>query len=215
MAFSRKFLTALGVEADKIEEIITAHTEVTSALKAQIEDTKADTEELTKVKEQLEQAKKNLKETKDQLTAAEKDRDKYKGESETATADLEKLRNETATKETAAKRDSNLKSKLKELKYSEDAIDDILDSRKDYASRIEFDDKGNASNIDDVIKAIQSDKPKLTPIVETRGTNPATPPANTGGKVAMTKDDIMKIQNTAERQKKIAENPELFGIAKT
>ena len=34
MALTRKFLEALGIEQAKIDEIISAHTEVTDALKA-------------------------------------------------------------------------------------------------------------------------------------------------------------------------------------
>ena len=36
MAFTRKFLTSLGIDEDKIETIMTAHIEVTDALKAEI-----------------------------------------------------------------------------------------------------------------------------------------------------------------------------------
>ena len=35
MALTRKFLTALGIEADKVDEIINAHAETVDALKAE------------------------------------------------------------------------------------------------------------------------------------------------------------------------------------
>ena len=44
------------------------------------------------------------------------------------------------------------------------------------------------------------------------GAKTETPPANTGGAQAKSKEEIMKIENTADRQKAIAENHELFGI---
>ena len=43
------------------------------------------------------------------------------------------------------------------------------------------------------------------------GHSGTTPPPGNGGKT-LTKDDIMKIKDTQERQKAIAENPALFGL---
>ena len=65
MSFTRKFLSALGIEPDKIDEIMNAHIEVTDGLKSDIANLKAENEtlkmkadELTEVQEQLEQAQK-------------------------------------------------------------------------------------------------------------------------------------------------------------
>lgn len=44
------------------------------------------------------------------------------------------------------------------------------------------------------------------------GVDSANPPSNNGGKSTMTKKEIMEIKDTAERQKAIAENHELFGF---
>ena len=44
MALSRRFLAALGIESDKVEEIITAHAETVDALKAERDEFKADAE---------------------------------------------------------------------------------------------------------------------------------------------------------------------------
>ena len=45
---------------------------------------------------------------------------------------------------------------------------------------------------------------------ETKGANPATPPAHSGSG-AKTKDEIMAIKDRSERRAAIAENLELFG----
>jgi DNA repair exonuclease SbcCD ATPase subunit len=212
MAFTRKYLAALGIEPDKVDEIITAHSEVVEGLKSEISKLKTNDEELSKVKEQLTQAKNSLKETTEKLTAAEKERDDYKSKSETSAAEFEKLKTETAAKETAAKRETALRNELKAKKYSDEAVSIIFDSKKDYAGRIEFGEDGNATNIADILDEIEAGYPQYKPKTSTSGANPATPPANGGGKPAITKDEIMAIKNTAERQKKIAENPDLFGI---
>ena len=55
MALTRKFLAALGIEAEKVDEIITAHAETVDALKAERDEYKANAEayagEQKKVKE--------------------------------------------------------------------------------------------------------------------------------------------------------------------
>ena len=46
MALTRKFLKALGIEDEKVDEIISAHTETVDALKAERDGYKADAEKL-------------------------------------------------------------------------------------------------------------------------------------------------------------------------
>ena len=46
MAFTRKMLKALGIEEDKIDQIMDAHVEVVDALKADRDTYKADAEKL-------------------------------------------------------------------------------------------------------------------------------------------------------------------------
>ena len=210
MAFTRKYLAGLGIEADKVDAIIEAHAEVVEGLKAKIAETGDSADELAKVKAELEQARKELKSAQDTIKAAEKD--DYKGKYESEKAAHEKLQSEVAAKASAAKKEAALTAAAKAAKYSEDAISVILDSKKDYAARVEFGEDGKATNIDTILAEIAADRPGLAPkATETRHT-PTTPPANTGGKKAITKEDIMNIKNTAERQRAIAQNPELFGL---
>lgn len=212
MAFTRKFLAALGIEADKIDQIMEAHVDVTDALKAQITEAADSRDELDKVKDQLRQAKESLKATKDQLTAAEKERDDYKSKSETSAAEFEKLKTETSAKETAARREAALRAELRAKKYSDEAASIIFDSKRDFAAKVELGEDGTATNLSKIMDEIESAYPQYKPQSTTNSSQPATPPANGGGKPAITKEEIMAIKNTAERQKKIAENPDLFGI---
>src|SRR5699024_3805761 len=61
MALTRKYLKAMGLEDDKIDQIIEAHTEVTTAIKADADRYKADAEKLSEVQAELDA----LKATKD------------------------------------------------------------------------------------------------------------------------------------------------------
>lgn len=210
MALTRKFLAALGLDADKIDEVITAHTESTEALKTQIAESKANSDKFTNVQAELDKVKKDLESANKTIAAAEKD--DYKGKYESATQELEKLKADTAAKETATAKQTALKGKLKEAGYSDRAMSLII--RNGFADSVEIDENGQAKNLDDVIKSIQSDNDfsGFTPEIKETKHTPANPPANAGGGKAITKEEIMAITNTAERQQKIAENPELFGI---
>ena len=56
MALTRKFLKALGLEDDKIEQIIEEHTTIADRMNAEIEKYKADAEVLPRVQRELEKA---------------------------------------------------------------------------------------------------------------------------------------------------------------
>ena len=85
MALTRKFLAALGIEADKIEQIIDSHTEVTEIIKAERDRYKADAEKITDIQKQLNEANQKLEGA---------DKDDYKKKYESEKEAHEKLKNE-------------------------------------------------------------------------------------------------------------------------
>ena len=212
MSFTRKFLAGIGIEADKIEAIMEAHVEVVNGLKEKIAETGDSAEELAKVKAELEQAKNDLKTAQDTIKAAEKD--DYKGKYEAEKAAHEKYVADIEAKESAAKKEQALMNAAKAAKYSDDAISVILDSKKDYASRIEFDKDGKATNLDDVMKSIAEDRPALVPkAVEIAHHEPSNPPANNPAKNGVTWEDVDKIKDTAERQAFMLKNMDALGLS--
>lgn len=101
MALTRKFLTAMGIEAEKIDQIIEAHTESTEALKAKVEETKASMEELAEKASKVQALEKKVEELeaadesgewKSKYESAKADADKLQG-------DLDKLKGEKSTVE--------------------------------------------------------------------------------------------------------------------
>jgi len=211
MSFKRSDLAALGIEPEKIQTLIDWHMETVKGLQAEIDRSKDTNDKLTDVQADLDKVKKDLETANKTIAAAEKD--DYKGKYESATQELEKLKADTAAKETATAKQTALKGKLKEAGYSDRAMSLII--RNGFANDVEIGEDGKATNLDDVIKSIQSDNDfsGFTPEVKETKHTPANPPANVGGGKAITKEEIMAITNTAERQQKIAENPELFGIS--
>ena len=57
MALTRKFLAALGIDNDKVDEIIQAHTDTVNGLMDEIEKYKADAEKLPAVEKELKELK--------------------------------------------------------------------------------------------------------------------------------------------------------------
>lgn len=191
MALTRKMLKAMGIEDEKIDQIIDAHTETVDGLKQY----KADAEKLADVQKELDDLKakgdNGLQKKYDDLKA---EYDNYKKEMEG-----EKL---LAVKKEAYSelvKDAGLSDKgiAKALKYTD-------------WSKIEVDDKGKVKDASNHIKNLKEEWAEYVVEESTKGANTPTPPANNGAAKYSSKDEIMKIKDTTERQKAIAENIELF-----
>lgn len=170
MALTRKFLAALGIEADKIEQIIDSHTEVTEAIKAERDRYKADAEKITDIQKQLDEANKKLEGA---------DKDDYKGKYESEKEAHEKLKNEISAKETAAKKSDALKALLKEKGYSEKGISKIA-KYGGFLDGIEFDENGKIKNSDKLISDVESEWSEYKSSPSNFEYKPETPPNNGG-----------------------------------
>ena len=198
MSLTRKFLASKGIDASVIDEIITAHTETVSGLKDELDKAntyKAKAEKLDSVEKELNDLKAEVaKNGGKSYEALKKEFDDYKAN--VAKKEARSLK-EAAYKEVL--KDAGIPEKhwAKILKYSD-------------VDGVELDDKGQIKTKADVLKSI---KEEWSDHIETKGQNgaqTATPPAGNGGGTAKTKDEIMKIKDSAERQKAIAENLSLF-----
>ena len=203
MALTRKFLSALGIEADKIDEIIEAHTDSVNALKEQRDAYKADAEKLEKVTEERDTLKKELAEA-DNGKGYKDQYEKLKGEFDSYKADVEK-------KATKQSKTEAYKALLKESGISEKRIGTVLKVSGDAVDAIELDKDGRIKDADKLTESIKSEWADFIVKESEVGADTKKPPANNGGK-GMTKEDIMNIKDAGERQKAIAENHELFGI---
>ena len=65
MALTRKFLTALGIDADKVDEIISAHSETVEALKGERDKYKTQAESAEELQKKLDATEKELKSIQD------------------------------------------------------------------------------------------------------------------------------------------------------
>ena len=203
MALTRKFLSALGIDAEKVDEIIMAHTEVTDALKEERDKYKADAEQLPEVKKELET-----------LKARAEGEDPYKEKYEKLKKEHEDYKKDVETKATTAKKESAYRSILKEIGIPDKRIDTVIKASRDGVEKLEFDEEGKVKDGDKVKESLKTEWADFIPTKETKGVNTATPPSNSG-KTTMTREQIRAIEDPVARQKAMAENPTLFGLPDT
>lgn len=200
MSLTRKFLSAMGIEEDKVDEIIKAHTETVDALKEQRDSYKADAEKLPAVQKELNGLK---------ADAEKNGENKYKVKYDALKEDFDKYKKEQAEKESHAKKENAYKELLQESGVSEKRIASVL--KVSNVDEIELDENGKAKEADKLKESIKEEWADFIVKEDQQGANTATPP-NGSGKVYKSKDEVMAIKDTAERQQAIADNHELFGF---
>ena len=198
MAFTRKFLSALGIDADKVDEIISAHTEVTDALKQERDQYKADAEKLPGVQKEL-----------DDLKATTDGKNAWKVKYDALKEDFDQYKNDVEAKVAKATKEEAYKKLLEETGVSPKRIAAIL--KVSDLDSIELDDSGSIKDADKVKDGIKQEWSDFIQTTQIKGAQTSTPPASTG-KITKTKEEIYAIKDPAERQKAIAENHTLFGI---
>lgn len=195
MALTRKLLSALGIEADKIEQIIEAHTETVDALKHERDGFKSKADGYDKAMSELTALKEAAKDSGD-YAKLKKDFDDYK-------AGVEKEKSDTAKKAALQKiaKDAGLSEAgiAKAVKYTD-------------LSGIELDEKGGVKDSKALLKSLREEWPEHIERAYVQGANTGNPPAGASGKSYKTKDEIFAIKDDGERQRAIAENHELFGF---
>lgn len=202
MALTRKFLSALGIEADKVDEIINAHTETVDALKHERDSYKADAEKLPEVQKELNSIKEQ---------AAKNDgKNPFEVKYNAIKEEFENYKKEQTAKETKVKKADAYKALLKEAGVSEKRIDAVL--RVSDIDGLKLDKDGAVEGKDALLESIKKDWSDFIVTQGTQGARTPNPPANGGGKTYKSKEEIYAIKDTAERQKAIYENRELFGI---
>ena len=180
MAFTRKFLSALGIEADKVDQIIDAHTEVTDSLKAERDKYKADAEKLPGVQAELDKAK------------AEQDKngkDPYKVKYEALKEEFDAFKKDQTAKETKAAKADAYKALLKECGVAEKRIDAVL--KVTDLDSLELEEDGKFKNAADLRKSVKEEWADFIQTDSTKGANPANPPANNKGG-ALSREEIYK-----------------------
>lgn len=202
MALTRKMLKAMGIEEEKIDEIIEAHRDVTDALKEERDKYKVDAEKLADVQKEYDDLKKK---------ADLKENDPYKEKYEKEHKDFEEFKAGVKAEKERADKTKAYKELLKKAGVSDKRIDSVL--KVTAVDDIELDNEGNVKDADKVVENIKSEWAEFIVTESQRGAGTENPPRNTGGTNKMTKAEIYKkdehgryVLSSAERQKAILEN---------
>lgn len=198
MALTRKFLSAMGIEDDKVDEIITAHTDTVNALKEQRDKYKEDAEKLPNVQKKL-----------DELEAQNDKEDPYKEKYEKLQVEFDTFKEGVENEKIKAKKNKAYRELIKKAGVSEKRIDAIM--KVTNIDNVELDEKGEIKDADKITENIKKEWSDFIVTESQKGADTTTPPKTTGG-VTMTKEEIRNIKDPVERQKAMIENGSLFGL---
>lgn len=135
-------------------------------------------------------------------------RDKY----EKLNSDFEAFKQQAASAEQLAKVKEEYKQLLIEAGISEKRAKTCADAAEGlgWLKDLKLGNDGKLEGVEEVKKAINSEWADFIPTITQKGAKVENPPQ--AGKATRTKEEIMAIEDTAERQKAMFENKELFGI---
>lgn len=196
MALTRKGLKAMGIEEEKIDHIIEAHTETVDALKKERDGLKEKADKYDTVKKELDDIKADPGED------WKEKHDKVKKEFDDFKADL-------AKKATLNAKKTAYGAFLESIGISDPVAKENAMLKADYEKmELDGDKIKDADNMAEGLKKTYADYISET---VTKGSSVEHPPKNTGGK--KTKEDIYKkdengryVLSAAERQKALAES---------
>lgn len=205
MSLTRKSLSAFGLEPAQIDQIIEGHTESISALQDELDKANADRDKYKAEADKVAGLEKELETAKKDAETAKKDGAKY----EQLKSEYEQYKAEQEKKEANAVKEKVFAELLKDMKVSDKGIEMIL--KWQGVDGVDVDESGKITNAKDLRKSVKEDWSDYIATESEEGAKTPTPPSNTGGP-KMTIEQIDAIEDTAERQKAMLANHELFGI---
>lgn len=200
MALTRKMLKAMGIDEEKIDQIIEAHTEATDALKTERDRYKEDADRLDDVQKELN-------------TLKSADKEDWKAKHDAVKKEFDDYKSELAGKEALKAKKSAFAKIAKSKGITDEKLIALIANNYDF-SKEELDGENlkNEKTIGDYLTT------EYSGYVSKDGKSGASvdnPPKNVGG--YKTKEEIYKkddngryVLSASERQRALAANPELL-----
>ena len=163
MSLTRKALSAMGIEGDKVDQIIEMHSETVNALKDQISEYKSKSEKLPEISKELEELKK-----------AAENPDEYKAKYESEKQAFEEFKKNIETEKVNSTKDKLYRQLLSENHVKANKIDLIM--RTVNLDKLELDGTDKLKDSADLNKEILNDWQDFIEVTEVKGTDTATPP---------------------------------------
>ena len=168
MALTRKMLKAMGIEDEKIEQIIEEHTESTDALKQQRDEYKAKAE--AKATTSTEPKPKDHEPI-----------DEYKAKYDAEKKAFEDYKANIAAEKAEADKRAKYRELIEKAGVDEKRIDAVL--KISDLSGVTVKD-GAIEGADKLVEGIKADFKEFIPVITTEGADVAKPPAGDGGTAA-------------------------------
>lgn len=175
MALTRKALSTMGIEDDKIDQIISMHTETVNALKEERDKYKDGAEKLETVQKELDELKEKSKEN----TGFKSEVEKLKKEKEDLQKEFDQYKNDQTAKETRAAKEKAYREILKDAGIPEKHFAKVL--KYSDVDGIELDSDGKIKTAADILKNIKEEWSDHIESTGIQGAKTETPPANNGG----------------------------------
>ena len=203
MALTRKSLKAMGLTDEQVDSIVEMHTETVDGLKDKLKTAEEKATQLDGVQKEL-----------DALKA--KGGDDYKAKYEAEKKAFADYKADQTAKETKAAKEAAVRAYFEGKSITGGNLNIAMRGAKDEINGLEFDADGKIKDTSALDALVGGEYAALVVTTQTRGANTATPPAGNGGS-KLTRADIYKkddhgryVMSTAERQKALAENPDLM-----
>ena len=202
MALTRKLLEGLGLTDKQVETIIEAHTNTVDGLKTDLSKYKSDAEKLSTVQKELDDLKANSN-------------DGWKEKHDKVKKDFEDYKADITAKEERAAKERAARAYFESKNIVGKALDIAMRGSKDEIDSLQMEGTSikDCSALDALIAG---DFSGLVGTTSTRGASTATPPAS-GSAAKLSMAEIYKrddhgryVMSTAERQKALAQNPDLM-----
>lgn len=170
MAVTRKLLKALGIEDEKADQILEAHTETVNEIREERDRYKAEAEQLPGVQQELAELKE---------AAEQNANNPYKAQYETIKKQFDDYKADVAAQQAKASKQTAYRKLLKEQGISDKFIDPIM--KVTSVDDLELDDNGQFKNAEDLKNSITEQWEGFAVKEETHGAQQYNPPGASGG----------------------------------
>lgn len=169
MALSRKMLAAMDIPAEKIDEIISAHTETVSAIKEERDALKADAAKVPDLEKQIESVSKELETYKS---------GDWENKYNTVNGEYTKYKADVEAKAVKSAKESAYKQLLLDAGISDKRIASVL--KVSDIDGVELDKDGKIKDADKITENVKTEWADFIVTKREEGAKPANPPANNG-----------------------------------
>lgn len=178
MALTRKMLAAMDIPAEKIDEIINAHTETVNALKEERDNAKSEVDELKKQAGDVEEVQKELDNTKKELEKIKGD--DWEKKYNDVKAEYDNFKKDTDAKATKAAKEKAYRKLLADAGISDKRIDSVIKVSGSNIDELKLDKDGNVEEADKITESVKKEWADFITTTGTRGADVSNPPANNG-----------------------------------